>query len=257
MGLLKARFTRHSYDLHSHPTYVIALITRGCERMRIDGRQHTAPSGSVVLVNPEATHDGEAGADGGWDYRTFYPSVELLEEVARELGHDGIPLFHNAVVDDPRLAAGLAAAHVSTEEEGAPNAEAFMLMALRRLIVEHSDTVTRADRLDRRGARRRFAVYRDLIDEEVDGELFLESLAQKAGVTRFQVIRDFLQVTGLTPGRFIRNRRIRFASQLIRSGVGLSEAAAAAGFVDQSHLSRVFRAIHGITPGMLQRAWRV
>src|SRR5277367_2200785 len=34
LGLLKARFRRHRYELHTHPTYVIALITEGCERVR-------------------------------------------------------------------------------------------------------------------------------------------------------------------------------------------------------------------------------
>ena len=33
LGLLSARFRQHSFELHTHPTYVIALITEGCERV--------------------------------------------------------------------------------------------------------------------------------------------------------------------------------------------------------------------------------
>ncbi|SJM29953.1 hypothetical protein BQ8482_120008 [Mesorhizobium delmotii] len=33
LGLLKARFRQHSFELHTHPTYVIALITESCERV--------------------------------------------------------------------------------------------------------------------------------------------------------------------------------------------------------------------------------
>jgi hypothetical protein len=43
MGLLKARFRRHRYDLHTHPTYVVALITGGCETVRVGRRRETAP----------------------------------------------------------------------------------------------------------------------------------------------------------------------------------------------------------------------
>src|SRR5277367_2016046 len=69
LGLLKARFRRHRYELHTHPTYVIALITEGCERVRIGNQSVLAPAGSVLVVNPEEWHDGEAGADEGWAYR--------------------------------------------------------------------------------------------------------------------------------------------------------------------------------------------
>jgi AraC-like DNA-binding protein len=75
-------------------------------------------------------------------------------------------------------------------------------------------------------------------------------------VTRFHVIRDFRKVAGLAPAAFIRDRRLRHAGGLIRQASSLAESAAASGFVDQSHLSRVFRAMRGISPGMYQKVWR-
>uniref|UniRef100_UPI001953B3F3 AraC family ligand binding domain-containing protein n=1 Tax=Klebsiella aerogenes TaxID=548 RepID=UPI001953B3F3 len=65
LGLLKARFRRHRYDRHTHPTYVIALITDGCERVSVGNRILVAPAGAVLTVNPEEWHDGEAGVDDG------------------------------------------------------------------------------------------------------------------------------------------------------------------------------------------------
>lgn len=38
LGLLKARFRKHRYDRHTHDGYVIALITEGCERVRVGRR---------------------------------------------------------------------------------------------------------------------------------------------------------------------------------------------------------------------------
>ena len=96
MGLLKARFRHHRYELHTHPTYVIALITGGCESVRVSCRRVVAPANTVLVVNPEECHDGEAGCEDGWSYRTFYPSIDLMTEVARELGrprsHSSRPL---------------------------------------------------------------------------------------------------------------------------------------------------------------------
>ena len=256
MGLLKARFTRYRYELHTHPTYVIALITHGCERLRIGRRQEVAPANAVIVVDPEECHDGEPGAEIGWAYRTFYPSVQLMTDVACELGSDEIPLFPRAVIDDPALARLLAIAHQAAEHDNDEDAEASMLIALRHLIVEHADRRQRSQACEHTGASRRLILYRDIIEADIAGSPDLQHLASKARVTRFQVIRDFKRTTGLTPGAYIRNQRLRLASHLIEQGLGLAEAAIESGFSDQSHLSRAFRTTHGITPRMFQQAMR-
>jgi AraC-like DNA-binding protein len=86
------------------------------------------------------------------------------------------------------------------------------------------------------------------------GATGLQLFADAGGVTRFQVIRDFKKASGLTPATFIRNRRLRRTERLIEQGCSLASAAFEAGFADQSHLSRTFRAVRGITPGMFQES---
>jgi AraC-like DNA-binding protein len=252
LGLFKARFTQHRYELHTHPTYVIALITAGCERIRIGRQTVVAPAGTVAVVNPEEWHDGEQGGDEGWAYRTFYPSAPLMTAVSRELGQDRAPVFSRAVIEDSDLAAALAAAHEGSTSKDATQAEASLLVALRRLIVRHGDWSGQAEEVESSGSRQRFSLYEDLVESGLASQLDLQRLADAARVTRFQVIRDFKKAIGLTPAAYIRDRRLRRASFLIEQGLGLAEAAIAAGFADQSHLSRTFRATRGMTPGMFR-----
>ncbi len=252
--MLKARFTRHRYELHTHPTYVIALITEGCERVRIGRESVLAPAGATLIVNPEEWHDGEAGGEEGWAYRTFYPTVELLTDIAAELGHDGAPLFPRAALHDAELAQRLALAHRDSVSGDALSAETTMLSALRHLIVRFGDWSGRREQYDRAGSRYRLSLYEQTIEDNLGDALDLQRLARVAGVTRFQVIRDFTKMIGVTPAAFIRDRRLRRAQHLIEGGAGLADAAFAAGFADQSHLSRAFRAAHGVTPGKFRRA---
>lgn len=254
LGLLQARFTRHRYELHTHPTYVIALITEGCERVRIGNQSVLAPAGSVLVVNPEEWHDGEAAADQGWAYRTFYPSVGLVSAVAEELGRDRSPLFPRAALDDPELARTMATAHRESLSQDATAAETTLLAALGQLVLRHGNRGCRPEQVEGSGSRRRLLLYEEIIADNLTGELHLQRFADAARVTRFQVIRDFKKVVGLTPSAFIRDRKLRRANLLIGQGANLAEAALDAGFADQSHLSRTFRAAHGITPGMLKRA---
>ena len=61
-------------------------------------------------------------------------------------------------------------------------------------------------------------------------------------------IRRFARTTGLPPAAHARMVRLGRARQLIAEGVAPAEAAAAAGFADQSHLGRLFRESYGTTP---------
>jgi len=252
LGLFKARFTQHRYALHTHPTYVIALITAGCERIRVGRHNVVAPAGTIAVVNPEEWHDGESGADEGWAYRTFYPSVPLMTDIARALGGDRSPVFPRTIIKDDYLAGALAAAHEGSTSQDATVAEASLLVALRHLIIRHGDWGQRAEAVEGSGSRQRFSLYEEVVESELDSPLYLQRLADAARVTRFQVIRDFKKTIGLTPAAYIRDRRLRRAGLLIEQGLGLADAAIAAGFADQSHLSRTFQAMHGITPGMFR-----
>lgn len=252
--MLSARFTRHRYERHTHPTYVVALITEGCERARIGRCDLTAPAGTLLVVNPEEVHDGEAGAEGGWAYHTLYPSVPLLTSIAGELGRDGAPIFPGAVIADPGLARALSAAHECARSADAVAAETSMLAALRRLILRHAEPDCRAEPVEVSGSARRFSLYRQLVEGNLDARIDLRLLAEAAGVTRFQVIRDVKCEAGVTPGTFIRDRRVRRASRLMGEGSSIADAAHRAGFADQSHLSRSFRAMRGMSPGQFRKA---
>jgi len=54
------------------------------------------------------------------------------------------------------------------------------------------------------------------------------------------------------PHRWLLTRRIERAKTLLKGSLPLVEVASTCGFVDQSHFTKVFRGLEGVTPG----AWR-
>ncbi|WP_296736142.1 AraC family transcriptional regulator [Mesorhizobium sp.] len=250
LEMLAARYRDHAYALHTHPTWVFGVVVAGVEKLRIGRRQHLAPAGSMIIVNPEEPHDGEKGIPAGWAYRTCYPGAELMGEIAEDLELPGLPMFGDGIVVAPELALAFVKAHrlagQPLEQEGA------MLVALGELVKRFGDG-KRRDRASGGGeAARRFRLYGDIIEAELSAGFDLAHLASAGGVTRFQVIRDFNRAAGMTPGQYLRDRRIRAASALMKAGMPLAEIAAETGFADQSHLTRVFKTVKGMSPG----AWR-
>lgn len=78
----------------------------------------------------------------------------------------------------------------------------------------------------------------------------IEALAGIVGLSYAQLRRKINAVTGLPPARYILSLRIEKAKELLaRSpGITISEAAYRTGFSDNSHFTKVFRRITGLTP---------
>jgi len=89
------------------------------------------------------------------------------------------------------------------------------------------------------------------IDDDPAAAVSLLDLARDTGLSRFQVLRGFARVTGLTPHAYQLQRRVALARRLIAQGLPLAEAAAACGFADQSHMTRQFVRKYGVSPGMV------
>ena len=78
--------------------------------------------------------------------------------------------------------------------------------------------------------------------------LTLDDLAVVAQMSVFQLVRAFRRETATTPYRLILDLRVDHAKRLLEGGAPIAEAACAAGFADQSHLTRHFRRRTGSTP---------
>ena len=89
-------------------------------------------------------------------------------------------------------------------------------------------------------------------------ESFLEprpllDIARALRKSPFQIIRRFRREMRMTPHAYLVALRIAQAIRLLRQGETIAQAAAAAGFSDQSHLTRHFKRWTGMTPGSFRR----
>ncbi len=257
LDCLRATFRRYSYARHTHETYALAAIVDGCETFFHRGEQHYAGPGSVAIVCPDEVHDG-APYGGGFEYRTFYPSVELMREIAEDVAGRPLsraPWFPHSVVDDPELALAHAELHACLSRDGQWISEmeqdSRLIDYLSRLIARWADLDAVPDlRYGTQGIAR----ARDYLDTHLGQEVDLADLARLAGLSRSHFIRAFAKETGFTPHAYLVDRRFRAASRLLSRGEAPGDVAAACGFFDQSHLNRVFKARMGVTPGTYRAA---
>ncbi len=81
-------------------------------------------------------------------------------------------------------------------------------------------------------------------------DIRLEELAAQACLSPFHFSRLFREATGLSPHRYVIDRRVQAARQeLARSNLSLAEIALEFGFGSQANFTRVFRKATSLTPG--------
>lgn len=92
------------------------------------------------------------------------------------------------------------------------------------------------------------------LESDLGGKLPLEKIAAEFDLSVSHFSRAFRISTGLPPHQWLLRQRVGAAKQLMMvRDLPLSEIAMSAGFANQSHFTRVFSAVVGVSPGIWRR----
>ena len=262
VAFLHARYRTHRFVPHTHDALTLGVVTAGALAFAHGSRRrrHVAPRGTVSVVGPGVVHTGEGGSDAGWTYRNVWVGPAPLRRVAREAGlragaADGLPSFPEPTIVDGPLARALGRAHRAAEASPIRlEREGLLLDALVALVRRHAADALEAVSPAREPVAVRMA--RDLVHDRSADDLSLADLAGAAGLSRYHFSRVFRAAVGLPPHAYLVGVRVERARVLLEAGRPIAEVAGDVGFADQAHLTRRFKAVHGVTPAVFQRAVR-
>jgi AraC-like DNA-binding protein len=249
---LKARFRGHAYDPHRHETYAIGLTEYGMQAFRYRGAERTSTAGKTLVIHPDESHDGHAGEATGFAYRMLYIDPALIRSARTD--YPSSPFVPDVVADDPDLADALTEAFEGFPGPLAPLAAASLIARLADALWRRSDhKVGRTPRSNDIAAIKRACAF---LDAATEISVSSEDLERETGVDRYVLARSFRAQLGTSPHRYLIARRLLRVRSAIADGIPLAEAAVAAGFADQSHMTRHFHTHFGITPGRYAKLLR-
>ena len=239
--------TSFSFGRHTHDQFGIGLIDRGAQ-VSMSGRGIVeARVGDIITVNPGEVHDGSPLGTESRSWRMLYFEPEVLSGVIQRQTESNMgcvelssPVVHNhesaiyfstlfRTLTDP------CGGDSEIERE-----ETLLVLLTSLLGYQHQE---------RACAPIAIALARERIDDDPSLALSLYELSELGDVSQFQLLRGFSKVTGFTPHAYLIQRRLQRVRQLIAGGMSLADASHAAGFADQSHMTRLFVRTYGITPG--------
>jgi len=252
LSSLHADFTRHDYAPHRHHALVVAVTEIGGSEFHSRGRTEEARVGGLLVFNPTEPHSERMGRSARWRYRALYLTEVAIASVADALGLPAMSYFTANLIADAELARAFLGLHRAREAPcDALCAHKHLVGCFGALVRRHGG----GQRLP--GAPRdctRLAAIVALMRDRHGDRLTLDEMAASVDLTPFQLIGLFNRAVGLTPHAYLIQIRLEAAMRELRARRPIAEAALAAGFYDQSALTRHLKRAYGITPRQYLRA---
>jgi AraC-like DNA-binding protein len=243
--LFSARLRGRPFSRHRHDVYAIGVTEEGVQAFNYRGTVERSLPGQVYVLHPDELHDGRADGPDLFGYRQVYVSPDRISAALPALTGRPAPLpFAFPVTDDPVLARVVRAAFADEPEPLALDTLVLQLAeGLLRLSASGSASTPRR-RVDLPAVERGRDLLRNRLVRVQSSEV-----ETATGLDRYQFARQFHAIYGTSPYRYSVMRRLTVARGWLRDRRPLADTAFAAGFADQAHFTRTFRAAFGMTPG--------
>jgi len=218
-----------------------------------NGRKRNAflkPGGAHLASAGTATAPG--GCEQTFELFVIELSPTMFTRVLQEDAPATVELRDQVSVRDPQIFS-IGAALQMEVSAGCPSGRLYAELlgaALTAYLARHYCTWPASVR-EVRGGMPEFRLRQtiDYIEANLTGELRLEEMAENVQMSPYTFGRLFTQTTGLTPHQYVLRARIKEAKRRLREGKStIADISLQLGFSDQSHFTRVFHKITGVTP---------
>ncbi|MCC5950017.1 MAG: AraC family transcriptional regulator [Nitriliruptoraceae bacterium] len=244
--------TRSFVEEHAHPCWELYLQAHGRSCWRVRETVIELTPGHALAVAPREPH--------------------AMVERPRARHHYLYAAFDLAAVADTEVVASFTTASHHHLERGASLLGSFRLLvqealsaagsttnavdaAARLVAVEFHRLITSAARGTSPRMHPAVVGARQLLDDRFSEAWTVPQLAEVVGLSPNHFSQVFRRDVGQTPHRYLMDRRLERARELlVQSQLGISELAAQLGFASGSHLARSFRAAEGMSPSEFRRA---
>ena len=260
--------TRHSnVDLHSHDYYEFYFYMEGDVEFEIGERRQALKGGDFVIVPPGTMHRAFV-VDTELPYRrfVFWISSEFAQQLAehfpdfafllnymqrdrhRNIFHND-PVSFNAILSKAlQLLEEVHGSHFAREAVIEIRVEDLLLLLCRTVY----DKVNPSSR---KAASRLHEQVMAYIDENLEEDISLDSLAEHFFVSKYHISHTFKEHLGISVHQYLLKKRLAACRDAIMMNEKISEVCLSYGFKDFPSFFRAFRKEYGMSPKEYREAF--
>jgi AraC-like DNA-binding protein len=234
----------HHFRRHSHEGYTIGVIEDGFGDNNYRGSVFHLGPGKIVVMNPDEVHTGYVVSEHPWSYRMFYINQETFKHMLPEKSF--LPFFHGLCFEDKYWFEKLRTLHCLLEAK-------VDILEQQTQFIEILSAFTQAhgkvsSPVASGNEPKAVSRIKDFINAHFHQNVSIDDLVRITQLSRSYLIRSFKRCVGIPPYTYLIQTRIKHAKKLLSKKIPVAQVAYEMGFSDQSHLTRHFKSITGITP---------
>ena len=247
---------------HRHDFFELYCLLSDSFIYHVEDNRYELQPGSLILVRPGETHWPEFEGPPReierivlWLNPQFISSLSIF--LPQTLGTIGQNLQdeHLIVPEAKTYQVILNLLYSLLYEKNRADADSLYLchLILSQLLIHISRVLNQRTRPPEEPGTRYTEIMRvhEYINSHFREPLSVADLAQRFFMDKNTMTRQFKRIVGMTPGDYIRRKRLESANTLIRQGYGVQHAGYVSGFTDYSAFFRAFRKQYGFSPSDL------
>ena len=250
--------------LHHHDFYEVYLLLRGRVAYTVENRIYQVRPGDIMLISPLELHQARISTDAEpyerivlWVARSYLESLSSAKTSLTHCFDSALPGHSNLLRPSPQVSGDFRRRMEMLGELHGQQGYGSDLLAkccLVELLVALNRTVAAAAQPADCTCDRVVDQVVEYINDHYSEPLTLDDLSERFFISKYHLLRKFDRQVGTTVHRYILQKRLLIAKQLLGSGVAPSEACQHCGFGDYANFYRAFRAEYGITPRQYAQA---
>ncbi len=246
--------------LHHHDFYEVYFFLSGNVSYNIESRSYRLSPGDVLLISPHELHQPIFSPEKqNYERIVLWLNVGFMQQLGTA-GQDMTQCFDtrkpahtNLIRPDgvTREVMNYLVQQLLREQDSEDfAADIYCLSLLAQLLVLVNRTALRAGQGPENRENTDSTVYRILtyINDHYNEELNLDFLANKFFISKYHLSREFGRVVGTSVHRYILQKRLIMARQMMAAGRPTSEVYQHCGFGDYSNFYRAFKKEYQISP---------
>lgn len=246
--------------LHHHDFYELYFFLSGNVQYNIESRSYLLTPGDVLLISPMELHQPMFGQEHSayerivvWINKSFLDSLGTEEQDLAACFHTTAPGHTNILTPEGvtrQLLNFQLEQILSAMEQEDEYAEVYALSYLVQVLVQINRFAKQMNRGEEKRAVSDSVVYSVLgyINDHYSEDLSLDFLANKFFISKYHLSREFGRLVGTSVHRYLTQKRLVMAKQMMSEGIASTEVYQHCGFGDYSNFYRAFKAEYQISP---------
>ncbi len=247
------------YEYHYHDFHKLIWFISGEVEYHIEGKSYKLEPYDILLVSKGEIHKPFVNFDTAYERYVFYISREFLEEHSEEESDLNL-CFQMAQKEqgnvirlspsDSRRLFETVKLLDRAEQEYAFAEEMYRRILFLKLLIELNRCCLSNPEVFHKTARydKKVVEMIHYINENLSGDLSIESLSAKFYLSKYHMMRKFKEETGYSMHQYILEKRILAARNMILDGSLATQASVECGFKDYSTFSRAYKKLLGQLP---------